>query len=161
MIATFALVTALISAPQNDRAQIDALCKQIALATQTKNWKKLTSLSTPDFKQTTGNGQVATLPQLTAAFEATLNRLSDRKCTYKILTLTSKGTTATGELYWSIFGTTTDPMGHKHKVELSDREEDTFKKIKGKWLEAKVVEQEDVQKLDGKIQTGSAGGNGV
>jgi hypothetical protein len=159
MIATLALATTLLAAPQNkDRAPIEALCKQIAAATETKNWKKLASLSTPDFKQTTGNGQIANLAQLTASFESTLSRLSNRKCTYKILTFTSKGNVATAEVYWSIFGTKTDPLGHKHKVELSDREEDTFKKIKGHWLEAKVVEQEDVQKLDGKIQNGTVEG---
>jgi hypothetical protein len=45
-------------------------------------------------------------------------------------------------------------MGRKHLFELSDREIDIFKKVNGKWLEASVKELEDIQKVDGKLQSG-------
>jgi len=155
MLASIALATSLLTSPNNDRPAIEALCKQIAKATASRNWKTLASLSAPNFKQKTLQGQTLTFQQLTTGFDATFKNFKNTNVTYKILTFKSDGSTAIAEVYWSIFGDQKDRMGKTHKIELSDSEQDTFRKIKGHWVESTVIEHKDVQKIDGKtIPTG-------
>ncbi len=155
MIATIALAATVLATPNNDRPDIEALCKKIATATATRNWKMLANLSTPDFKQKTLQGQTLTFKQLTKGFDQALTSMKNPSVTYKILTFKSDGKTVIAEVYWSVFGTQTDMKGKPHKVELSDSEQDTFRKVKGRWLESTVIEHKDVQKVDGKtVPTG-------
>ena len=151
MFATIAFAATVLATPSNDRADIEALCKQIAKATAAQNWKMLATLSTPNFKQKTLQGQTLTFQQLTMGFSQTFKNLKSPSVTYKILTFKSDGSTAIAEVYWSIFGSTKDTKGKMHKLELSDSEQDTFRKIKGHWLESTVIEHKDVQKIDGKV----------
>jgi hypothetical protein len=149
MVATIALAFILKSPPQNDQAQIKALCDQIAVATQTKNWAKLRTLCTPDFKQKTTEGKTLTLNQLIAGFNEGMKGMQNPKLTYKILSFNSKGTTATAEIYWNMAATML-LQGKNHKVESADSEADTFKKVKGHWLESSVTEHKTSVKVDGK-----------
>src|SRR5690242_11987179 len=119
MLATIAFATSLLLAPGNDRPQIEALCAKIGKSTATRDWKTLTALSTPDFKQHTLAGQTVTIKQLIPAFERTMKTLEDRKLTYKIKTFKSDGKVAKAEIYWSILGTQKDMKGKKHTVEFS------------------------------------------
>jgi hypothetical protein len=150
MIGTIALSIALLGAPQNDRPAVEAACAKIAKATQTRDWKALKALSTPDFVQHTKQGQNIHIDDLTKGFDQLLKTVSNPKVTYKILTFKSDGSKATAEVYWSIFADTKDKKGKAHRLELSDSEQDIFRKVKGNWLEASVTEHSSVQKVDGK-----------
>ena len=161
MIATIALALSLAIPGQSDKAQIDALCAKIAKATQGREWKQLAALCTFDFHQRTLDGQTLNLQKLTQGFDQLLPQFKNRSCTYKIIKLKITGNVAVGELYWTILGERDDPMGRTHKIELSDYEQDTFKKVNGHWLEAAVKEEKDVQKVDGKEIKQDSGGIGV
>lgn len=148
MVATIALALLLTSPQKSDEAQIRAACDQIAVATQTRNWAKLRSLCTPDFKQRTNDGKVYTLNQLIAGFDQSMKQMEYPKLTYKILSFNSKGTTATVEAYWGLTAKMT-MRKQIHKVEQGDTEADTFRKVNGRWLESFVQEHKTSTKVDG------------
>ncbi len=148
MVATLALALVLTSPQKSDEAQIRAVCDQLAVATQTRNWTKLRSLCTPDFKQRTNDGKTYTLNQLIAGFDQSLKQMQYPKLTYKILSLTTKGTTATAEAYWGMTAKMT-MRKQIHKIEQGDTEADTFKKVNGHWLESFVQEHKTSTKVDG------------
>lgn len=156
MVAAIALAIVLNSPQKNDEAQIKALCDQIAVATQTRNWPKLRSLCTPDFKQRTNDGKTYTFNQLIAGFDQAFKQMQNPKLTYKILSFNSKGTTATAEAYWGMSATI---MQRKqiHKLDQGDTEADTFKKVNGHWLESFVQEHKSTTKLDGVAVNQGAG----
>lgn len=156
MVAAIALALVLTSPPKSDEAQIRAVCDQLAVATQTRNWTKLRSLCTPDFKQRTNDGKTYTLNQLIAGFDQSLKQMEYPKLTYKFLSFNSKGTTATAEAYW---GLTAQMRMRKqiHKVEQADTEADTFRKVNGRWMESFVQEHKTSTKVDGVAVSQSAG----
>ena len=150
MLATIAIVTVLVSPPQTDKAQIDAVCAQIAKATQTLNWKKLKTLCTADFKQTSPDGSSVDFKTLTDGFQQVFSTLKNPKVTYKLYSVKVSGKMAQVEAFWSVTGTGKDLHGKSHKVEFADNELDVFKKVKGHWLEDNVHVHNDVEKVDGK-----------
>ena len=156
MIATIAFALLLSTPPQNDQAQIKALCDQLSVATQSKNWTKLRTLCTPDFKQKTTEGKTYTMNQLIASFNEGMKGMQNPKLTYKILSFKSDGKTATAEVYWNM-ASKMSLQGRMHKVESIDTEADTFRKVNGRWLEALVQEHKSMVKVDGKpFNTGTS-----
>lgn len=145
MLATIALVSVLLGTPQKDDAAINAACAQIAKASQARDWKKLESLCTKDFKQHTLQGDTITLKDL----ERNLNGLQNLKFTYKVLSVESNGKVAKAKVFWSVKGTFN--RGGKHTFQGDDTEIDTFKKVNGKWLESEVKELTASQKVGGRV----------
>jgi len=145
MIATIALAV-LLNSPGNDKPAIDAACKQIAIASQSKNWKKLGTLCTSDWVQHTHDGQTIHLSDL----EKNLAPLSDLKFSYKVLDVKSNGSKADCRVFWSVKATYMDAKG-KHTYQGDDTEIDTFKKVGGKWLQSAVKELTVSAKIDGKL----------
>ena len=161
MLAAIVFITVVGRPPQADKAQIDAVCAQIAKATQALNWKKLKTLCTPDFKQTSPDGTTVDFKQLTDGFQGVFSTFKNLKVTYKLYSVKVSGKVAQAEAFWSVSGTGKDPQGKAHKVEFADNELDVFKKVKGHWLEDNVHVHNDIEKVDGKaVPTNEAGVSG-
>ena len=152
MITSLALAI-LLSPATKDEDLIKQTCTQIAQATQARDWKKLGTLCTPDFRQTTMGGQTVSLKQLTRGFDQAFSGYHDPKTTFKINSLKVKGMSATGNLSWTVKATIINNRG-KHSFVSTDTETDTFKKVNGKWLESSVKELTGQTYLDGKLQAG-------
>lgn len=154
MIAILALGSALLTSPGKDEIEIRKLCDSIVKATSAKDFKALKATTTPDFRQTDMEHKTVNRDQLMAGFARTFRQFQDMKTTYKILSLKANGNDAVGKIVWTI-NAKVIANGAAHTVTLTDTENDTFRKVNGRWLESRVVELDGKALLDGKpLQTG-------
>lgn len=151
MLGTLALSIALVvTPPSKDEIAIRATCDQIAKAIQTQDWAKYRTLNTKNFIQINDNNTKSNLEQLIRGFRSSFQGLAELAISYRINKLTIKGNTATAQATWSLSAKTRLRARMQQFVTL-DEEVDTFTKVNGKWLQAKVVVNSFKTLMDGKV----------
>lgn len=114
--------------------------------------KFMDSKAAPDFNYTFMSGRKAGRAQMSAMLKQQLSMVSGfTKFNFKVAKFEQKGDTATATVVTDSAFTMKDETGKPHAFTSNSTTVDTWKKIKGQWLLAKIVTKAEKNTMNGKV----------
>ena len=149
--------TICVAQAQSLRSEINSANGKIANAMLKKDFTSLTKMMkaavTPDFKyyETGEKGAPQSVDTMISNMKTGISAMSKvTVSTAKLLTLKEKGATATSTTEYKMGGIIMGPDKKTHKMMSVGVSDDSYVKVKGKWLLSKMVFKTNSMTMDGK-----------